>query len=1609
MDGAFAGHRWRALVCTLAALSLVVGLVPVQALTVSKAEAATPRAGSVTVVGSQYQGKATFAGNVFGANTSNAVAQKRNNTFIGPYQFNIAGNTNVRGKYDQAYGGTAANRFGVSLHGDAAGESAVGYTLAATTINSVTYQVGGLTGSAPRTNSSSAVLEPTAGENPKIVAAFVVFAATQGAGFQNNPAAAPLSRDGVSFKGPKGDILHFYPQTIYYDQKNGGRASCFFDVTDFVKEQGYGTYSGINIPATMMNATATGSDYFGAWKLIVVEENAALPTRMLRLMLGGAEVDSASATSVEISGDGLSVAPNTTGEFLFSVDGSDFGDANAGESLKYTTYKGGTVAKNQVSLLRAAAGDVAERKAALFYSFQIDKRGKRIQTTPGPNQSRVGFNGATSGFITQYNTDFSLMEINDGKQGSMTLDGSETKVVLSATTASPPMLISALGLAVDIKVPKFESKIIISNLTRGYSSDGSDYNPKIDYAQEGDRLRAAVYAENKSVERHLGLENSTFEIEVPCFKSIDYDPSDTKRDIIARFKSQDGTEDYELKVVSVEGNKIVVQTEKTDRISKGGYFEVIFEGEAKGSTDYVPYDNRAALSGVFVDENDNAHPDSFMENLGLAYTVTASDRPRYAVNLSVEGPGKAVLSGAEGAEVIGGNLLRGTETAHIAMTPNSPDSEHYTKLVMVDGTVRDDLATADGFDLPMDGRQHEVLVLFSAGERPSPEFCTIATRGDAGVSFVTETTRVATGSDFSVQWKVAPGYRISEVRVDGYAHPDCEAGSLSFKGVRSDHSVEVITAPEFARITTMARGGGEIDQSQAVALGKDCSIAWRAQEGKELAYVYVDGELVYDCHRFEVDERQDHAPFSWKFDAVADDHVVEVVFDEPSDVKKGTSDGEGPDDPSSSEVAETFRVTTQLSGGNGSISPSVQVSKNGSATIAWAPGDGYSVSKVIVTRGALREEVSAPSGSYTLSNITSDCTVQVVLARNDAVAKTTYTVQTSMVGGPGTITGTMADIEPGDEVETVDWTAGEGWKVLAVHVDGVPRDDLLSKGAIDFGQINGNHTVVVSVQREKQKSDPRYHNITVTCEGDGTAGQSASVATGASHSVSWSPNSGAKVLSVRVDGIEYPRFATDAQIATASLPNLAAAVRGVAQTAASVRAAAAGYDFQNVQVDHTVHVKFSKVTGISDPGDPDDPSKPLDPSDPNAPKPGDTVRYDIDTALSGGAGVIDASVTLTPKSQDEVDHTVNWQIGKGCELKSVTVKQNGATRTYTAEEFQAAFGTDSSYTFEDIKGLCSISVELRDIVEYVPPADPIPGVRQYRVTTSLEGAGAITPTTTVNEGANHAVQWRSDEYAKVVIVYIDGGLSASASPVAPAADPVMSLAAVDGTARLGSHQFQDIHADHDVRVVVLSDDPDADEVNVSTATLGGTGEVTGGGTVAKGASSTVKWKPAPGYHVVEVLVDGEPRSDLINAGEFTFDDVSTDHHVAVRFAAEDNSNPGTNGGTAGGDDPSGGEPGQNPGGSGDDADGGKGSGDRNGSGSGDGAGSKSGNGKGDGSSSKDSKGSDAGKRKGTALAQTGDGTGALTVVIALVGLCAVVTARFASRRLRTMAVPRKIQ
>ena len=126
------------------------------------------------------------------------------------------------------------------LHGDTAGENAAGYALP--------NAVGGKL-AANNKNSSTAVLEKR-GENTKVVKAYLLVCATQTSDSINSKASF-LSQYGMCLKGPKGTVNRYYPSKVYCDNGNT-RTSCYFDVTDFVKTQGYGTYAGINIPYTNM-------------------------------------------------------------------------------------------------------------------------------------------------------------------------------------------------------------------------------------------------------------------------------------------------------------------------------------------------------------------------------------------------------------------------------------------------------------------------------------------------------------------------------------------------------------------------------------------------------------------------------------------------------------------------------------------------------------------------------------------------------------------------------------------------------------------------------------------------------------------------------------------------------------------------------------------------------------------------------------------------------------------------------------------------------------------------------------------------------------------------------------------------------------------------------------------------------------------------------------------------------------------------------------------------------------------------------------------------------------------------------------------------------------
>ncbi|MCI8452738.1 MAG: hypothetical protein HFJ74_09690 [Eggerthellaceae bacterium] len=1290
--------------CLLASLALVAGLLPDVALADEPAPVADDP--SVEVVGTPGVAKGAYS-DAFGAEAQKknpALNELCNLTFVGPYRFNIAGNTVVRGKYDNTH-------LEQSVHADPAAEG-----LIAPLADLNGHKVGGFDGVSPRTNSSSAVLEAREGTSAdNIMAAYLVVTATQHTSFGNG-GKNPLIIYGAGLKGPQGSVRHYYPEYLFTDNTLG-RAACFFEVTDFVREQGYGTYTGVNIPCTPMGGDRSGSDYFGAWKLIVVEKDAELPVRMIRLMLGGTSVAKSAAAKATISGNGLSIASNPTGEVLASMDGTDIDDHQS-LNLGVTDSLGASSTPKAVRY-------VDEKGASLipwehFFAFRIFNKDNDVKTMPGASSTDAA-NGDFPAGSPIYNTDFSLVDLDRLRYGgtdNKVLKGGETSVTATVSTSGQPTLLSALGLAADILVPEFETSLTITNLTQQYSTADADYGLKTDYAQAGDRLKATVRAVNTSrAESLLGLENASITVKAPAFAHI-FNSAAEGSEVVARYysgyeKDPDTGEvlpDFELSVASISEGTIVVTTPndaKMNKIKPGGYFEIIFEGTAKGSETYCEYTNEAALRGAFIDEEGDVHQDFVIEDLGLVETKTSSDVPRYPVEASWQGSGTVEVTGQH--EPTG--LFDAEGSAQVAWTP---DPGWRVATVVVDGVVRDDLLGAGSFALPIAGAGHTVMVTFAKddpatsdepGGKPDPDqdVFRIATKGDEGVSFITPTANALKGSSADVAWTVAPGYRVTEVLVDGQPYAAADA-LISFRNIGANHAVEVRTASDLYTITTVKQGPGTITATQVVRGGADATVDWAAGADARVIRVVVDGVLVYDRAAQELDrdpgQPETPAPLSQAFADVRADHVVEVTFqdDDPA------ADPD-PDDPS-------LRLTTSLVGGVGSISPSTEVKAGDSESVSWNVAAGYFVKSVAVVRDGVRH-VLGP-GDYTMTGTTfalnvadiqSNCQVQVVLSAEEKVRDDLYAIDTSIYGGPGTITGSMANLEAHSSGHKVEWAAAPGWRVASVHVDGVPRDDLLTGTSITFDDITANHRVVVSVQPADTLEVTGYYSIDVTCEGNGTAGKSASVAYDGSHTVTWEADAGEEVLRVVVDGIERPDLVEDASSASLASP----------LRRARVAAASGSFAFSGVRADHKVHVVFSVA-------------------DPDA-----TKRFRVSTSIGGGSGTISEAVTV----DEGASHTVTWTVAEGSEVAAVYVDGK-----------EVPVPADGRFTFDDIDADHTVRVVLRAAPPENLPDKPPAGY--HEIATGGSGKGEVNPPVHVPEGGSHTVTWKGEDGKPPLMVWVDG-------------------------------------------------------------------------------------------------------------------------------------------------------------------------------------------------------------------------------------------------------------
>ncbi len=1121
----------------LVSLALVLGLSPIsnQALAEPVASAdqaetsdiletadagiATQAASGVHVVNLSAQDNAVFAPNTIGKTVTNSRTGVTQNGFVGmvgSLQINVTGNTNVRGKYDSD-AGKAVHSSRISNEKDL-----VGYDMP---------QLGGKNiggNAAVNTNSSSAQLVADAGiSSANIQAAYLVVAATHNydtTGGNPTLGKTPLSHYGFCFMGPKGDINRYFPEVIYHDTETN-RASCFFDVTDFVKSQGYGWYSAINIPSgTRDGAVAAGGDYFASWKLIVVEENENLRPRMLRMLLGGTTLTKGNDAVVKIDGVGLSVAQDPTGEIMAAMDGSDIG--SSAQSFQYAVNDSGSYKK--------VANPAKSRTVTYFSNLSIDNKDRLVDSSFDPQAHLANTGGietAFSGGKKIHNTDLFVADVfpksKDPGTGAMVLNGGEKSVTAKVSSTDEPAILTAVGIAVDIVTPVLETKINVANLTQHYATDDEGYDPKVNYAAEGDTLRITMMSENTTNDnKYIGLESPVFSVNIGSLETLDRDS------ITAHFTSSEAgndkdqlvNKDFPLDVLRVVENAdgtftIDVSTnDKNHVITTKGFFEVTCTGKAKASTEYREYNNRASVKGKFVDEN-ATHHDFEMTNLGVATVKSSSDKPKYPLTVTAVGPGK--VSGT--AKYYNGDAAQIFWQA---------DADAQVVAVFEDSSVRDDLVAqsaqgaaarsmkvraaapraplANSTTLTMGDKAKEVVVVFKtnptdpddpsdqpSGSDTQEDTFAVNTIADGGIASMTDSGTIAKDSNYAVNWTVKPGYRITSVEVDGVAVPfDESTKSIDFSKIGADHTVKVLTERVASDgsdgtwvVSTTISGPGTISPTTVVKAGDNYTVSWDKQAGStdaQLSLVKVDGQVIYDEYlsnpKTSTDNDSKANTVQWPFDNIQGNHSVEVVY-------RGTS--------ANNTYSKDYVVDTKISGGLGEISPSVTVPEASSSNvvIAVTPKDGSAVEAVYLQRGSVKKQLENGTDGVVITKdadgkvtvtlpralIDSDYTVEAVLSMpgsdpnpgdpSNPGTSTTYQITTSIAGGSGgKITASQIGISAGDS-RTIAWQADSDRHVTAVMVDGNMRDDLLQQGKVDFSNIRANHNVVVYVS-EKESDNP---------------------------------------------------------------------------------------------------------------------------------------------------------------------------------------------------------------------------------------------------------------------------------------------------------------------------------------------------------------------------------------------------------------------------------------------------------------------------------------------------------------------------------------------------------
>ncbi len=462
---------------------------------------------------------------------------------------------------------------------------------------------------------------------------------------------------------------------------------------------------------------------------------------------------------------------------------------------------------------------------------------------------------------------------------------------------------------------------------------------------------------------------------------------------------------------------------------------------------------------------------------------------------------------------------------------------------------------------------------------------------------------------------------------------------------------------------------------------------------------------------------------------------------------------------------------------------------------------------------------------YSFDNVTADHAISASFEQD-----TVYYTITASAGEHGTIAPDGAtEVEVGT-AQTYLITAEAGYHIKDVLVDGE------SVGAVEeytFDSVTADHTISASFEQ-----DTVYYTITASAGEHGTITPDGetTVAEGGNQTYTITAEAGYHIKDVLVDDVSV--------------------------------GAVAEYSFDDVAADHTISASFEQ----------------------------DTVYYTI-TASAGEHG------TIAPEGATEVEagtaQTYLITAEAGYHIKDVMVdgESVGAVEEYSFDNVTAYTITASAGEHGTIAPDGETTVAEGGSQTYTITAEA--GYHIKDVMVDGESVGAVAEYSFDDVAANHtiSVTFEEDNTTEYYTLTASAGEYGTITPdgettVAEGGSQTYTITAEAGyhikdvlvddvsVGAVAEYSFDDVAANHAISVTFEEDN--TTEYYTLTASAGEYGTIAPDGAteVEAGTTQTYIITAEVGYHIKDVLVDGESVGAV---EEYTFDSVTADHTISASF------------------------------------------------------------------------------------------------------------------------------